>query len=84
MWPAGVATYFDSYDLPNQTGNNYAGYWAEFIPPSLESECLQISHYDVPVGLQATVQVKLTATQTSVAPGDDVNLWATSAACLNI
>lgn len=84
VWPTGVATYFDSYDLPNETGDNYAGYWTEFLAPSLESECLQISHYDVPVSPQTTVQVKLTATQTSASAGDSIRLWPTSAACLNI
>ncbi len=80
VWPTGVAIYLDSEDLP--TDNIYSGYYAKFLAPSQESECLLVDDYILPQPPQQTrVIIKLQATQTSVAAGDSVRLWPTFASC---
>lgn len=80
VWPIGVATYFDSEDLP--TNDIYSGYFAKFLSPSQESECLMVEGYDLPQPPQERVIVKLLATQTSVAASDSVQLWPTYNSCI--
>ncbi len=80
VWPAGVAIYFDSSNLP--TDDVYSGYYAKFLPPSQESECLLVENYDIPQPPQTRVMIKLQAVQTSIANGESVELWPTYASCI--
>jgi hypothetical protein len=80
VWPAGIAVYFDSSNLPQD--NTYSGYYARFLPPSQESECLLISDYLIPQPPQTKVMVRLDATQTSISAGDTLELWQTYKACM--
>jgi hypothetical protein len=79
VWPEGIAIYFDSSDLP--TDNIYSGYYAKFLPPSLEVNCILVDDYEIPQPPQTKVRVKLGALQTSVDAGDHVELWPTYASC---
>ncbi|MEK6830249.1 MAG: archaellin/type IV pilin N-terminal domain-containing protein [Nanoarchaeota archaeon] len=80
VWPEGVAVYFDSSDLP--TDNVYSGYYAKFLAPSQESECLLVDDYILPQLPQTKVIIRLQATQTSVLANDAFQLWPTYASCL--
>jgi flagellin-like protein len=80
VWPAGIAIYFDSFNLP--TDEVYSGYYAKFLPPSMETECLLVEDYDFPQPPQTKVIVRLQATETSVSANDNVQLWPTYASCI--
>lgn len=80
VWPSGVAIYFDSADLPLDTV--YSGYYAKFLPPSEESECLLIEDYQLPQAPQTKVMIKLQATQTSIGAGDSTELWPSFDSCM--
>ena len=80
VWPTGVAIYFDSSDLPSD--EVYSGYYAKFLAPSQESECLLVENYDLPQLPQTKVMIRLQAVQTSVDNGDSVQLWPTFESCM--
>lgn len=80
VWPLGIAIWFDSSDLP--VDNVYSGFYAKFLAPSQESECLLVSDYQLPQPPQTTVRVELEAVQTSIAPGDNVELWPSFNSCM--
>jgi len=79
VWPEGVGIYIDSEDLP--TDNVYSGYYAKFLSPSQESECLLVADYVLPQPPQERVIIRLEATQTSVAANDAMELWPSFASC---
>ncbi len=79
VWPPGISIYFNSPDLPKN--NIYSGYYARFLPPSQETQCLQVEDYSLPQPPQTEVVVKLVATHTGIASNDSVQLWPTYESC---
>lgn len=83
IWPINTGIYFDSDDLP-KSGVDYTDYYARF-PGSLETRCLQIREYVIPLipEVYNMSHVRFITSSTDVQPNDQYEIWETYVGCIN-
>ena len=80
IWPAGVAKYFDSDDLPKDSTQivSFIGKYANFSGVGTETRCLQISYAEYlsdPAYNKSYMRLELPST---IMSGDTYNIWLSS------
>ena len=81
IWPINTGIYFDSDDLP-KSGVDYTDYYARF-PGSLETRCLQIREYVIPLipEVYNMSHVRFITSSTDIQANDKYEIWETYIGC---